>query len=155
TGGVLSIGLMLAHPLSLAGPIIGPVTLNAIVHGTALIAAPLIAYGFAHMTLALGGERPLMGLGFSFYLFAAASIILAATIDGFVVPQIAAAYHTAPPDIAARLAPLGNLAHYLNQSAAHVYTSLASIAILIWSIAWPAQSAGGQALRVWGALVGL
>src|SRR5262245_21039863 len=92
-GALSYIALMLAHPTHVGGPVIGPFSLSAIVHAAALVAQPVLLYGFWTLTQAMQ-ERPLAQLAFSFYALSAALIMLAATLSGLVIPAIIAAGHT-------------------------------------------------------------
>jgi len=81
----LSVLAMAHHPTSAnAGPI-GP-----IVHGTMIVLAAIMAFGFAHFALRRGLGRPAILAGLVAYAIGLGVTIGAATINGFVVPALAA-----------------------------------------------------------------
>ncbi len=150
------IAIMAAHPSHASGPpIIGAITLNALVHGAAIVIAPVLAFGAAMLTRHLGFERPLAVLGLSFYAFGTVTVMLAATMSGFIMPEVVAAAHA--PDLA-QGESYRQFAHYtfwLNQAFANTHAALMSLGILCWSLAWPGKTIGAWALRVLGVAVGL
>ena len=153
-GSIASIMLMLVHPLHVGPELVGAVTLNGLMHGTALIATPVLVFGFFAMWRVLSIDRAQIGIGFSFYAFGSVAIVSAATVDRLVAPYLVDAQQGMDAAAVAQIAPLGRLAHWLNQGFAHVYTGLVAVALMLWSAGWPARGAGGQALRAWGVIVG-
>lgn len=162
-GTIAFIALMAVHPTHVGPPVLGHLSLSALVHGTALAMKPVLAFGYVILALRLGLGRPLPMLGLSFYLFSAVFTVMAGTMSGLVIPEILKAAHLPPPghgapiDPAALQVQLQSLANYtvwLNRSFAQVHVGLFSIAIVLWSLAWPAGSIAGWAMRVFGLIVG-
>lgn len=164
-GSIAYIALMAAHPSHVGAPVIGHLSLSALVHGTAMVTNPVIAFGFLVVTLRLGADRPLAYLAFSFYIFSAFIVMMAGTMSGFVIPEIMQAGHHPPRDptgavidpegLRLRLQALANYTVWLNRSFAQVHVTLFSIAMVLWSIAWPTRAITDWAVRVLGVVLGL
>lgn len=65
-------------------------TIGGVVHGTMIVLVAITAFGFAHVVLRRGLERPAMLAGSIAYGIGVVANIGAATINGFVVPALAA-----------------------------------------------------------------
>ena len=152
-GSLAGIGLMMVHPSHGGGaPIVGHFTLNDLVHATALVANPVLTFGFWTLTRALGA-RPLPVLAFSFFLFGAVAVLIAATISGMVTPAAMAAAHSGvDSDVFAKVA---HLSVWLNRGFANAHVALFSIAYALYALAWPVRSLSGQAIRALGLFAGL
>lgn len=81
----LSVLAMAHHPTSAHAGAIG-----GIVHGTMIAVQLAIAFGFARFALRRGARRPAILAGLIAYAASAVVTIGAATINGFVVPALAA-----------------------------------------------------------------
>lgn len=158
------IALMAVHPSHAGPPIIGHLSLSALVHGMALATAPVLGFGYAALAARLGLVRPLPVLGLSFALFGLVFGMAAGTLSGLVIPEIISAGHVtrshdgAPVDPEAlrqRLQWLANYTVWLNRSFAHVHYAMFSIAMILWSIAWTSRSISGWIVRVLGAAIGV
>lgn len=148
-GTIMSVALMLAHPTELGTMQIGPFDINVIVHAVAVLATPLLVFGAWALTKLI--DRPLGALALSFYAFGGVAIMSAAIMSGFVMTQLADAAHTPGASrTGVDFQSLANLTHWQNQAFANVYTGLAAIAVLLWSIAWRAA----PVQRVLGLMVG-
>ncbi|MGQ0532370.1 MAG: hypothetical protein ACT4OF_06725 [Caulobacteraceae bacterium] len=164
-GSIAYITLMAVHPSHAGPPVIGRLSLSALVHGTALVTAPVFGFGYAALAARLGLTRPLPALGLSFALFGLVFGMAAGTMSGLVIPEIIEASHMgvrghggAPVDPEAlrqRLQSLANYTVWLNRAFAHVHYAMFSIAMILWSIAWTSRSISGWIVRVLGALVGI
>ncbi|WP_395644975.1 hypothetical protein [Terricaulis sp.] len=141
-GTVAYIGLMAAHPLSPeGGHLFGPIALNGLVHGVAIVAAPVLLFGALALTRFLGAERALPLLGLCFYAIGTVAVMGAASMSGLVMSQLVEAAHT--PGAGASGVPfqgLANLTHWINQAFAQVYVAMLSIALLLWSVSWPGKA---------------
>lgn len=164
-GSIAYIALMAVHPSHVGPPVLGHLSLSGLVHGAALFINPILAFGFVTLAMRLGLDRPLPLLGLSFYLFAALLMTLAGTMSGLVIPEIIDAGRDPPRMLAlatddpeARRMLLQTLAAYtvwLNRSFAQVHVALFSIAMLLWSIAWPARAFADRVVRILGFVLGL
>lgn len=160
-GSVAYILLMAVHPSHVGPPVLGHLSLSALVHGTALFITPILAFGYAVLAWRLGLDRPLPALGLSFYAFAAIIVMLAGTMSGLVIPEIAEAAHDpprgAPADPEALRAQLQQLATYtiwLNRSFAQLHVGLFSVAMVLWSFAWPSRGLADWIVRILGLAIG-
>jgi hypothetical protein len=164
-GSIVYIALMAVHPSHVGPPVIGHLSLSALVHGAATVINPLLAFGFLTITLRLGTNRPLPLLAFSFYLFSALIVLMASTMSGFVIPEIVHAGQNPPrgPDgavidpegLRVQLQSLANYTVWLNRSFAQVNVALFSIAIVLWSIAWPSRALTDWVVRILGFILGI
>ena len=164
-GSIAYIALMAVHPNHVGAPVLGHLSLSALVHGTALFINPILAFGFVTLAMRLGLDRPLPLLGLSFYLFAAILMTLAGTMSGLIIPEIMQAgrdpprmFAMAAEDPETRRMLLQTLASYtvwLNRAFAQVYVALFSIAMLLWSLAWPARAFTDWIVRILGFVLGL
>lgn len=160
-GALSFIALMAAHPSHAEGPpIIGMLTLGAIVHGTAFATQPILLFGFWQLTHWIG-DRALAKIGLCFYALAAVLTVLAASMSGLIIPQIIAVAHHAPgalipgPVDPTTLQPLANYSVWLNRSFASLHFVYFAVAMLLWSIAWPRAGALSWVARIVGVLVGV
>jgi len=160
-GALSFVALMAVHPSGVSGhPMIGPLSLNSIVHGTAFATQPLLLFGFWQLTQWIG-DRALARLGLCFYALAAVLTLLAASMSGLIIPEIIAVAHHTPgalepgPIDPNSLQPLANYSVWLNRAFATTHVVYFAVAMLLWSIAWPRPGALGWAVRAIGALVGL
>lgn len=134
-GSVATIALMALHPVHFGG-------MNGIVHGTAIVSAPVLAYGGYYLSRFIG--RAPAGLAGSLYVFALVASIVAATMSGLVAPVLVEGGAETPRT-------LWDFERALNQGFAHVYTGLASLAVALWGLAWR----GHWGLRGWGVIAGV
>jgi hypothetical protein len=84
-GALLSVLTMAHHPDH-----IDPGGLVGIVHGAMIVLMTVTAFGFAHFALRRGVARPAILAGLIAYLVSLVAHIGAGTINGFVVPALAA-----------------------------------------------------------------
>jgi hypothetical protein len=158
-GSVAYIALMAVHPSHVGPPVLGHLSLSALVHGTALFVLPILAFGFTMLAGRLGLDRPLPALGLSFYAFSAVTVMLAGTMSGLVIPEIVEAAHDpphgAPADaLRGQLQWLTNYTVWLNRSFAQVHVGLFSVAMILWSLAWPTRGIADWVVRILGLAVG-
>jgi hypothetical protein len=160
-GALSFVALMAAHPMHAEGPpIIGTLTLGAIVHGAAFATQPILLFGFWQLTQWIG-DNALARLGLCFYALAAMLTILAASMSGLIIPQIIAVAHHAPgamipgPLDPNSLQPLANYSVWLNRTFASVHFVYFAVAMLLWSIAWARAGLLSWIIRIVGGLVGI
>lgn len=155
TGAIAYIALMSVHPSHAGGnPQFGPFTLSGIVHGVALTVKPILVFGFFAFSRWLSFEKPLVALAFSFYALAALFTMLAGTMSGLMFPYMVAAAHAPGGDVES-IRLLAQYTTWLNRSFAQVHYDFVSVAILLWSIAWPAKSPLAWIARALGVAVGV
>lgn len=163
-GSILYIALMAVHPSHIGAPVLGHLSLSALVHGTALAIAPVLAFGYFALASRLGADRPLAVLGLGFALLGIVFGMLAGTMSGLVIPEIVKAGHVVqrhgeapidPEALRERLQALANYTVWINRSLAQVHYAMFSVAMLMWSLAWTQRSISGWAVRGLGALIGV
>lgn len=98
---LLAVVMILHHPvvhggavkvMQAAGKLAG---LDHLVHGVLIALMGVLTLGFFHLTQRLGFQRPAAAAGFIAFAGGSALVSVAATFDGFVVPDVAA-WCTAP-----------------------------------------------------------
>ena len=135
----LSMLAMAHHPASRdAGAMIG------IVHGVMILVIGVMAWGFAHFARRRGLERPTVLAGLVAYGIGAVANVGAGTINGFIVPALAA--HAPPVS-----GDLFVLAWEANQALAKLGVVAIGIAYALWSLNLWRQS---TALALSGLLAG-
>lgn len=166
-GAILTILLFAFHPSHVAAsPVLGPFTLSQLVHGTALVAVPLLLLGLWQMAEWIGIERPPARLGLLLASLAMFVTINAAAVSNFATPVAArasmAAMHHAPPAKSApprahpapmsieQMPPLVQLSVALNRGFAQVHVAFLSLALLLFGYALWTRSRllGGAAMAV-------
>ena len=164
-GSIAYIALMAVHPTHAGGvPVLGHLSLSALVHGTALATAPVLAFGYVALAARLGFDRAIPVLGLAFALLGIVFGMLAGTMSGLIIPEIMQAAHVtrhagaAPVDPVALQAQLQGAANYtvwLNRSFAQVHYAMFSVAMILWCVAWAGRGLAGWVVRGLGLLIGL
>ncbi len=163
-GSIAYIALMAVHPSHIGPPVIGHLSLSALVHGTALFVGPMLAFGYAAIAARLGLNRPLSAMGLAFCLAGALFGMLAGTMSGLVIPEIVQAAHVRAPahgwpidteGLQQTLQAAANYTVWLNRSFAQVHYAMFSIAMILWCIAWTQSGVSGWIVRGLGLLIGI
>ena len=131
--------------------IAGLARLKEIVHGVAI--ASVCAYGFGYAALArrLGLQRPHVLVGLIVYLIGCMAMVVATTLDGFVIPHVAIDGAANPE----RVRFAYDLVHYLNvvlNDFAKLGWVLQAVGALAWSLALLQRTRFGRAVGVVGLL---
>lgn len=157
-GAILSILVFAFHPTHVVEQrVLGPFTLSQLVHGTALLGVPLLAYGLWQLGEWLGLDRAPARLAVILSMLAAAATVNAAVISNFVTPAAAkmsiighgALPHAAPAHgSSAAAAPAGHgstshmtmpplvaVAVATNRGFAQVHVAFLSLALLLFGVA--------------------
>ena len=157
---ILTMLVFAFHPAHVAGqPLLGPFTLSQLVHGTALVAVPLMAFGLWQFGEWLGLDRAIVRLAVLLSFLAAATTINAAVISNFVTPVAARAampghgrpavapaaahpqrsvHEAARPHV---MPPLVAMSVAMNRGFAQVHVAFLSIALLLFGLAIRSRSA--------------
>lgn len=163
-GSIAYIALMAVHPSHIGAPVLGHLSLSALVHGTALATAPVLAFGYVALAARLGFDRPIPVLGLSFALLGIVFGMMAGTMSGLVIPEIMQAGHvshqpgpvpTDPEALRAQLQASANYTVWLNRSFAQVHYAMFSVAMILWSLAWTGRGFASWIVRGLGVLLGL
>lgn len=160
-GSVAYISLMAVHPSHIGPPVLGHLSLSALVHGTALFVGPLFAFGYWVLASRLGLDRGLPAIGLAFALIGIVFGLIAGTMSGLVIPEIMQAGHAphgAVVDADAlqrQLQAQANYTVWLNRSFAQVHYAMFAVAMICWSIAWIGRGVTGWIVRVLGLVLGV
>lgn len=162
-GSIAYIAVMAVHPSHVGAPIIGHLSLSALVHGTALAMAPVLAFGYVALALRLGFDRALPVLGLTFALLGIVFGMLAGTMSGLVIPEIMQSAQvsahpgpmpTDPEALRAQLQAAANYTVWLNRSFAQVHYAMFSVAMILWCLSWTGRGVAGWVVRGLGMLAG-
>ena len=121
-GAAASVLAMAHHPVGAHGG-----GLAGLVHGAMIILLGLQAFGFAHLVVRRGLDRPAMLAGLTAYYISLVAHVGAATINGFVVPALIARGEGAV------LHDIFLFAWESNQALAKLGVYATGLAFLLWS----------------------
>ena len=152
--GIITMGL---HPTirDLSAPDkFGPMTLLLIsVHALAIMSLPVLFLGALALSRRIVSPDRLALAALVVYGFALVAVLVAAVVDGFVVPSLAREIMTAPPPATEEW----RIAHYnglLNQWFARVFLIGSSISIILWSASILRTRALAPGVAIYGLIVG-
>ncbi len=154
-GASMYVVVMVFHPSHIASPVVGHLTLNALVHGLALVMVPIMAFGAFSLSRVLDARRPLPAVGLAFYSFGLMGVLIAATMSGLVMPEIIGAAHAPDADPSVSFQQIAMFSGWINQGFAHVHVAFMSLAIVFWSLAWTETLRFRRTLRTLGMICGL
>jgi drug/metabolite transporter (DMT)-like permease len=123
----VGVAMMMAHhPVAVHDA--GERARNAFVHGALIALLGMASWGFAHMAVRRGLDRPAPLAGLIAWSIALFANIGAATINGFATPAIAARGNIGPDVFA--------FAWELNQALARLAVVATGLAYLLWAHGW-------------------
>jgi len=132
---VLMVITMALHPTSGSFEHLLKITSIAIIaHSIAIISIPFAAVGFWGLTKKLGTETFLSISAFAIILFGLIAVMLAATVNGLVLPIFILKYKDASPEIIESMKPILKYNGLLNHAFDYIYMGAFCIAMLFWSI---------------------
>ena len=123
------------------------------VHALAVASMPVLFLGALALSRRLASPDRLALAALVVYGFALAAVLVAAVVDGFVVPSLAREIMTAPPHATEEW----RIAHYnglLNQSFARVFLVASSTSIVLWSVSILRSRTLAPSVAIYGLLVG-
>ena len=123
------------------------------VHALAVASMPVLFLGALALSRRLASPDRLALAALVVYGFALAAVLVAAVVDGFVVPSLAREIMTAPPPATEEW----RIAHYnglLNQSFARVFLVASSTSIVLWSVSILRSRTLAPSVAIYGLLVG-
>ena len=123
------------------------------VHALAVASMPVLFLGALALSRRLASPDRLALAALVVYGFALAAVLVAAVVDGFVVPSLAREIMTAPPPATEEWL----IAHYnglLNQSFARVFLVASSTSIVLWSVSILRSRTLAPSVAIYGLLVG-
>jgi len=101
-------------------------------HLLALICIPFIAFGFYGLATALTSKNRVSFLGFAVSCFGLVAVMVAGTLNGFVLPMFASNYSSSPVD-GAVLQSVRDYGWLLGSSMDYIFIIALSLAMVIWS----------------------
>ena len=123
------------------------------VHALAVASMPVLFLGALALSRRLASPDRLALAALVVYGFALAAVLVAAVVDGFVVPSLSREIMTAPPPATEEW----RIAHYnglLNQSFARVFLVASSTSIVLWSVSILRSRTLAPSVAIYGLLVG-
>lgn len=105
-----------------------------ITHSIALLSLPFGWLGFWGLTRRIGTDRFGSVLAFALISFGLVAVMLAATVNGLVLPIFLQHYHDATPEKLADIKPVLRYSFAVNQAFDYIYTFAFCLAMLGWSI---------------------
>jgi hypothetical protein len=153
-GGILTMGL---HPTVrdlFAPDKLAPMTLLLVgVHALSVVSLPVLFLGALALSRRLASPDRLALAALVVYGFALVAVLVAAVVDGFVVPSLAREIMSNPPPATEEW----RIAHYnglLNQSFARVFLVASSTSIVLWSVSILRSRTLARSVAIYGLLVG-
>lgn len=120
-------GGSIAHLVDISGMIVAT-------HAIAILALPFGWIGFWGLTRKVGMDRFGSVLAFGMASLGLIAVMLAATINGIVLPIYVRPYKEAAPEAMASIKPILQYGFALNHAFDYIYTGAFCLAILGWSI---------------------
>jgi hypothetical protein len=157
---ILTVVLILHHPVLRGGHDVASVvngigslaSMDRLVHGGLIMVLGIQTLGFTLFSTHLGWGRPAVVAGFMGYAAGVLLMILPATLDGFVTPDLAAACLTAPHGCGATDAGVFRLIAIMIQDFTKLALVVMAAGIAAWSVA---LLTGTNALIRIGGIAGL
>lgn len=132
-GGALATLTMAMHPIGGSlEEIARKENVFIISHSLAIISIPFICFGFWGLSTALATKNRLSFLAFVVVSFGLVAVMIAGTVNGFVLPMFASAYSSSTIDRAV-LQSIRNYGWLLGTSMDYIFIAGLSLAIFIWS----------------------
>ena len=128
--------------------------ISAFAHSLAIIGVWLALWGLAGLSRYLGLERPMVIGALAAFAIPAAAVTVAATLDGFVIPQLALQALDADDSTRDAMHTLIGFCVLVASSLTRIYMLLGAVAIAMWSWVIREQRWSGG-LPVLGAAVAL
>ncbi|MEQ8711724.1 MAG: hypothetical protein RIC80_01840 [Cyclobacteriaceae bacterium] len=110
-------------------------TIGMIAHSIGILSIPFAAYGYWGIMNRLDEVSFLSRIAFSFMLFGLVAVMIAATLNGLVITQLAQSYAGASEETIASLKPIFRYSHAFNLANDYIYMTAVAISTLCWSIA--------------------
>lgn len=134
TGAILATITMAMHPVGGSlEEIASKKEIFIFTHSLALISVPFIAFGFWGLATALATKSKISFLSFAVSCFALVAVMLAGTLNGFVLPMFASKYSGSTADSAILMA-VRDYGWILGSSMDYIFIMGLSIAMVIWSV---------------------
>jgi hypothetical protein len=105
-----------------------------IAHSLAIFSLPFMAYGFYGLAIYLQNDSKISFLAYAFILFGLIAAMIAASINGLVLPMFVERYFSEFEQNQNILKPIIRYGFFLNESMDYILLAGNLIAILIWSV---------------------
>lgn len=128
---------------------------NGTVHGVLMGTLAVVLLGMVGFAEQLGLRRIIVRGGLTAYAIGVVALIGAATVNGFIVPAVAARYAGDDPGVLDRIRALLVLCHEMNQACDHLGIVALSAAALLWSLELLRRGGASRAIGVLGLICGL
>lgn len=132
-GSVLAALTMIMHPMG--GNIEQIVKIKNVLifsHSTAILCIPFVAFGFWGLSVSLKTESRSSYLAFTIICFGLFAAMVAATLNGLVLPRFASAYLNSSIDYS-YLKAIIKYGMFLNTSLSYIFIIAAALSVAIWS----------------------
>ncbi|MEO6443763.1 MAG: hypothetical protein ABIZ91_18380 [Gemmatimonadaceae bacterium] len=137
-GGLASVGVVASHPTGndvIAAAAHNSYGVTTSVHGVAIAAEVLLAFGVVALAARLGEARNLSIGGLVAYAFGTVAVIIAAVASGWLAPAALAGGVNAQGEVTDIARALFRQSGHINQAFASIGFSLVAAAIALWSLA--------------------
>ena len=101
-------------------------------HSLAICSIPFICFGFWGLATALETKNRISSLAFTVVFFGLIAVMIAGTLNGFVLPMFASTYSGSKVDVAV-LQLIRNYGWLLGTFMDYIFITALSLAIVIWS----------------------
>jgi len=159
---VVSIVFMVHHPYTAAetlperlAEIKNESALSAWVHGVLIVVMLGLTYGIYGVKVHLGSRRPLSVLAFIFYVYGIMAYALAATVSGFVAPEIGIIFAETSIEEMQLARRFLQLAWVSNQGLSYMGLMATSAGIFCWSVLLVLQTGRARMVGVIGLIAGV
>ena len=109
--------------------------MGIIAHSIAILAIPLMAYGYWGIMNQLGSAVFLSRIGFSFMCFGLVAVMIAATLNGLVLMLLVKSYAGSSDAVIEGIRPIFRFNHYFNLANDYIYMAAVGLSTLFWSVA--------------------
>jgi hypothetical protein len=154
-GGILTMGL---HPTAqdlFAPDKLAPKAVLLVgVHALAVVSLPVLFLGALALSRRLTSPDRLALAALVVYGFALVAVLVAAVVDGFVVPSLAREIITTAPPATEGWRIVLHYNGFLNQSFARVFLVASSTSIVLWSVSILRSQTLAPSVAIYGLLVG-
>jgi hypothetical protein len=128
--------------------------IDALAHGLAILGTWLVLVGLVGLSRLLGLQRGTVLAALVAFALVAAGVVVAAALDGFVVPQLAHQWENTDSIARGTLRQLIQFCALLASSLTRIYLLLGAVSISLWS--WAIYREGLSRSMPWiGAVVGV
>lgn len=141
-------------PAAFVAAIARKAAMDRLVHGSMILFIGALVYGFSYLTVRLEGTTPWALAAFIAYAVGAIGMVGAASVDGFVVPDLVARYQDQPAEQLQTMRHLLGLCLVIIRAWARLGVITMSLAYVLWSVALLARPGGVRVVGAIGCIAG-